>query len=212
MQNSNQKIVFPNPSFYSKKTLRKYAWLDKVITNLYPFFFQESEVIRSEVKVDGLNTETLMKYMGLVTEPVEEKVSMKLPGEFAIAFDGWGSQQTHDVCVFEVFSSKESSSSAKFLLVFLPFEKKECLDSASRKDFLQFVLSIFKKSLENVVCLIKGNRAANKAVADLFPTLLVGCYSRRFNLATEDILGDHDDVVKSVYRIMVKQKNLILAT
>lgn len=92
-----------------------------------------------------------------------------------------------------------------------PFENEECLDSASHKDFLEFVLSIFNKSLENVVCPIGENCATNKAVADLLQTPIVGCYSHRFNLAVGDILGDYDDVIESVYRIMVKLRNLIPA-
>lgn len=123
--------------------------------------------------------------------------------ESANAFDEWSSHQTHYVCVFAVFPNKEFSGFTKFLLRFSTFGNEKFLDSASRIDFLEFVLSIFNKSLENVMRLIGDNCATNKAVADLLQTQLVGCYSHRFHLAVEEILGDYDDVIESVYRIMV---------
>ena len=65
----------------------------------------------------------------------------------------------------------------------------------SHKNFLEYVLGVFDKTLDNVICLIGDNCSTNKLCADLCSLPLVGCASHRFNLEVQAFLENFEAII-----------------
>lgn len=57
--------------------------------------------------------------------------------------------------------------------------------------FISFVPLVFRKSVINIVCIVMENAAMINA--DHLGCGSVGCHSRRYNLAMNDLLGDYEE-------------------
>jgi len=68
----------------------------------------------------------------------------------------------------------------------------------SHKNFLEFVLRVFDKTLEDVICLVGDNCSTNKRLADICKMPLVGCASHRFNLEVQVFLEQHETLLSKV--------------
>ncbi len=74
-------------------------------------------------------------------------------------------------------------------------------------------LRIYKKSVNNVACLIGDNCATNRKIADLMGVPLIGCYSHRLNLAADDFLENatiSEGTVEVEAKIIVNKVSLIM--
>ena len=70
------------------KSVSQYLWLDpNVVRRLRPFDFVEDPLIREYIKLDPISTETLQKYMSLLTKQVETKIAKLLPHKITLIFD-----------------------------------------------------------------------------------------------------------------------------
>ncbi len=94
-----------------------------------------------------------MKYIDLLTTRVEQNVTAMLPSRFALVFDGWTVGDSHYVALFATFPAETTNGYDKLLLAFSPFDFETSQDSDNHLQFVTFVLSVFQKSLENVVVL-----------------------------------------------------------
>ncbi len=99
----------PDPStiksHYSSKILTVFSWLDWVNGDGLSFNFVEKPLTREYTKLPTISVETLMKYIGELTQELEAKISSILPEKFALVFDGWtlDGTSTHYMAVFATF-------------------------------------------------------------------------------------------------------------
>ncbi|KAG7355610.1 hypothetical protein IV203_000296 [Nitzschia inconspicua] len=200
-------------SFWPPKTQKLHCWISLIVDGLLPFSFCENEMARKYMKHGSIARNTLMKYIDQLSEIVENKIAEVLPMKFALVFDRWSSDDnTHYAAVFATFPdpTKEHRYS-KVLLSMSPMGDGDNLTAQEHHAFITDILGVYRKSWENVVCLIGENCSTNKATATAASLPLVGCASHRFNLAVKDILKDYSALTTCVYRLMKKLKNIIPA-
>ena len=78
-------------------------------------------------------------------------------------------------------------------------------------EHLTYVLSVYKKTFENVVANTGDNVATNKRIADRCGVKFVGCASHRLNLAVSAYLERHRPLLEKVSTLMEKLKSPKLA-
>jgi hypothetical protein len=83
-------------------------------------------------------------------------------------------------------------------LAFTPLLDESAFSAQNHRDLILFVLSIFRKSVENLICIIGDNCNVNKALADLLEIPLVGCAAHRFNLAIQKYLVNYSEIINKV--------------
>ena len=71
-------------------------------------------------------------------------------------------------------------------------------------DAIEYVLGVYNRNLENIVCLIGDNVAVNKSCANIIGVLLIGCASHKLNLAVTGFLNEHGSLFCKVNRLMGK--------
>ena len=99
----------------------------------------------------------------IVTKEVENKISTIFPDRYSLIIDGWTNASTHYFRVFASFSPNQSYS-GKVLLGFSPLLSESSLSASEYYEFLKYVLELYEKSLDNVVCLVCDNCEVNKAL------------------------------------------------
>lgn len=149
--------------------------------------------------------------MRALVEQVERKVSTILPDRFALVFDGQTTPEAHYVAVFATFPDKTETGFKEICLALSPMENEETQDANEHITFLHFVLSIFQKTMVNVVALIGDNCSVNQSISAKLGIPLIGCASHRFQLAVQEILKDYEVVIGEVNSLMVKLRTPILA-
>lgn len=149
--------------FQSKKADNYFGWYDFIINALLPFSFVQKPIIRDHVKYMPMALSTFMRYLPRLTQVVEEKVAARrLPQQFAIVLDGWTSGSTQFLAVFASFVADLKEGYETRLIAFSPMEDENHLDADEHIMFMTFVLQLYNKSWENVLCLIGDNCNVNK--------------------------------------------------
>lgn len=74
------------------------------------------------------------------------------------------------------------------LLGISPFDDETNLDANSHISLIEFVLSVYKMSLANVLSLTGENCNTNKAISNPMSIPFIGCASHLLNLAVNDML------------------------
>lgn len=74
-----------------------------------------------------------------------------------------------------------------------------------------FVLSLYGKDINIILCLIGYNCSTNRSLATRMNLSLLGCVSHRFNLSVDEIPNSQKNSIYCVRTIMVKFNNLIPA-
>lgn len=197
--------------FNSTKAGNYYGWFDLIINALLPFSFVQSKVAREHVKHDEMSLSTFMRYLPKLTEHVEKKIGSLLPKKISLVFDGWTTGSTHYLAVFASYPAKTTNGYDVRLLTFSPMGDECHLDAQEHVKFITYVLELYGKSWDNVICLIGDNCNTNKAVANNASVPLVGCASHRFNLAVQDILREEETCIAKIHSIMVKLRTLLLS-
>ncbi len=197
--------------FYRRRTTHIFGWFEFVVDGLQPFSVVENPTFLKQSRFDPISRKTLAKYLEALSSSVEEKIAQILPDKFAIVFDGWSCGDTHYVAVYATFPYNTPVGYRKVLLGFSPFEEETSQSAQEHYEYLEFVLSTFKKSFDNVAVLIGDNCNTKKALADKAGMLFVGCASHRFNLAMKYKLSAYQDLIQRVHELMKKLKNPIAA-
>ena len=96
-------------------------------------------------------------------------------------------------------------------MAFSPMFSKTNFTASDHYEFLQWVLSLYSKSNESVVAIIRNLVSTNKALANMFSKPLQGYASHRFNLAMKKILFLYHAKNTKVNTLMDKLKTLKLA-
>ena len=197
--------------FFNSKTVQMHGWLDLVLNGLLPFCIVDNPVFIRCVKFKPIARNTLSKYMSLLTQRVEQKVSAILPDKFAVIFDGWTANQTHFVGLFATFPSTATCGYDCVLLGFSPFENEESLSARAHLEYVTYVLGLFNRSLSNVVAFVGDNCSTNTSFASMVSGHYVGCASHRFNLALKDIFKEANTFIEKVHSVMKALRRPILA-
>ena len=88
----NSKLTF----VASPRAVNIYGWMDWVVMNGLPFSFVENEYNKKYTSLNPISRPTLMKYLELVEEKVEQKITVLLPEKFGITIDGWSDSSTSE--------------------------------------------------------------------------------------------------------------------
>ena len=162
-------------------------------------------------KFSNMDKDTLMRYLGVLTTIVETKISRTLPDTFSLIFDGWTHITTHYLGVLASWPSDTQGEYNFALLALSPLEDETSLSAAQHESFIRFVLSVYGRTSDNVICVIADNAGTNKAIAAALGTKFIGCASHRFNLAMKSILSSYEYLIGKVQLLMKKVRNLIPA-
>jgi hypothetical protein len=197
-----------------RKVQNIHDWIDWIVAKNLPFNFVEDNYTRKNVKLDSICTNTLKKYMKLLTEEVENRVTERLPQNFGIVFDGWSQGSEHYIALFACFPILNDSSEIPKLecplLAFqpLPFYDEEegeyQLTAEAHKRFVYDTLELYKRDDKSLLFLVGDNCATNKAFAELCGVPLVGCASHRLNLAVKQRLLPFEKVLTKIHGLMTK--------
>lgn len=76
--------------------------------------------------------------------------------------------------------------------------------------FLTYILELYEKSWDKVICIIGYNISVNRAISTKTRVRLIGCASHRFNPAVRDYLSDDKYLLTKVNELIVKLRTLLL--
>ena len=82
------------------------------------------------------------------------------------------------------------------------------LGSEMHADYIKQTLSLFGKSLENVIFVVGDNATVNQKLARILEKPLIGYASHRFNLAVSKVLQPQEPILKKVNELMKKLSSL----
>ena len=91
-----------------------------VVMCLLPFSIVDNNNMRRFFSFAGICRNTLTKYVHKLVLTVEHKISLTLPGKFALIFDGWSCGSTHYVAVYASYPSESAYGYSTALLSFGP--------------------------------------------------------------------------------------------
>ena len=148
--------------------------------------------------------------MKKITRQVEKK-SHDLPDKFALVIDGWTHGSTHFIGLFASYTYNNQNGCHTALLGFSPMINKTSFTAADHVEVIQYVLSVFNKSLANVVSIIGDNAEVNKFTANLCGIPLIGCASHKFQQAVSRYLDKNECLLNKINTLMGKLKPLELA-
>ena len=201
----------PLSFLYGKRAEQLFGWIDLVVSGLLPFSVVSNSTYRKHVRYEGINRETLGKYMRNLTFRVEAKIKEELPSQFAIFIDGWSAGDTHYVACFASYFREVANGYTLAVLGFSPLEDEASQSAKHHYEYIEFVLSLFERSFDNVVAVIGDNCTCNKSLANLIGCPLLGCSSHRFNLCVMDFIRESSNVIEKVNGLMRKLRYPIAA-
>ena len=148
--------------------------------------------------------------MNKMVSTVEKKISEKLPQFFGLMIDGWTEMgsSTHYLGVFGFISDKSTGQSVCPLLAFSPLIDESSYTADSHIEFLEFVLKVYDKSIQNVKFLVCDNENLNKSISRKLNIPMIGCESHRLNLAVKAALIDAQQEMDLVMELMKKLSSL----
>ena len=192
--------------FVNRKASTIFSWLEWIVMANLPFQFVENTLTRKNSKLEHISTDTLMKYLKLLTAQVEIKVSEELPPQFGIVIDGWTEGNRHYIAVFACYSIADKTKAP--LLAIAPPYDEENYDAASHKAFIGDVLELFKRGIHDLLFLVGDNAPVNKSLANLLGVPFIGCASHRFNLACKMYLVPFESSLSKINDLMKTLGNI----
>lgn len=133
---------------------------------------------------------------------VEEKMTGILLDMIALAFDGWSCESRYLVAVPASFESDNDRGPKQAMLRFSSLANETGHTTQEHKLFIKHVLCTYGRSWASVIALIGYNVSVNKRLASIIAKLLIGCASRRFNLAIKDMINANRYVFEVVQKPM----------
>ncbi|OWZ13847.1 hypothetical protein PHMEG_00012761, partial [Phytophthora megakarya] len=167
--------------YISERELIIFKW---VIMRDMAFMEVDNELTRELTGLrtsDHMCSKSVTTYIHALIPLVEVSIGETLPTRFAIMFDGWKNGTTHYAAIFAVFMQGERCM--EVLLGFSPPLDEQTYTAEAHRDLVVSVLSVYGKTLNDVVALIGDNCPTNKATANLLGINLLGCSCRKLNLA-----------------------------
>lgn len=195
----------------SRSALNIYGWIEWVCVSLKPFSFPEDPLTRKYTNLGCMTNVTLKKYMEKLVREVEQKISDDLPNIFSLVIDGWTKRSTHFIGLFASYPCNNQNGYCTVLLAFSPMVSETSFTASDHVEFIEYVLSVYNKNLENVVAITGDNAEVNKSIANLCKMPLIGCASHKFNLAVSAYLNNQEVLLDKINMLMGKLKSLKLA-
>ena len=203
--NNNTFPLLAQGKFPKAKTI--YCWLDWLSIGL-PFNFCEKEETRKYFNVKEFSSITLTNYMTKTVKLVEKR--LKKPSRtnspwWSMAGQKWEVQ--HFMLALMFFPSK-AGQTKYFFLALAPLVDETPYTAGNHLEMLEFVLSVYNKSLENVRFIVCYNEDLNKSIARKMGKLMTGCSSHRLNLAVKSTYLKFSDGNELVNKLMKKLSTL----
>ena len=174
--------LFPLLTQPKAKTI--YCRLDWLSTRL-PFNFCEKEATRKYSNLKDISSKTLTSYMTKTVKLVEKEFEKTLPDKFALMIDGWSKMGSSTHCWRLCFFPSKAGQTKYFFLTFAPLVDETSYTADNHLELLEFVLSVYNKSFENVSFIVCDNENLNKSIARKMGKLMIGCSSHCLNLAVK---------------------------
>ena len=173
-----------------------------VFTDTLTLNFVEKPNTRKNVRLKSISTKSLKKYMQLLTKALEKKISELLPNRFGQVFDGWSNGGIHYIATFATFDKQPENK--PILLAFSPLDDEQDLTAMSIYDLLVDTNDFYGKSLENLLFIVSDNCSTNQAIGNHTTVPFIGCASHRFNLAVQQYLEEHKELLGKIHELMKK--------
>ena len=157
---------------------------------------------RKNVRLKTICTKSLKKYMHLLTKALEEKISRILPDKFGQVFDGWSNAGVHYIATFATFDGQPENK--PILLAFSPVDDEQDLTAMSLYYFLVDTNDFYGKTIDNLLFIVSDNCKTNQAIAKHTTLPFIGCASHRFNLAVQQYLEEHEELLRKIHELMKK--------
>ena len=122
------------------------------------------------------------------TNEGSRKHNLDLPNQFSLAIDDSSKGSTHFVGLFAAYTEPNEKGYSSVLLSFSTMFDEKNFTAQDHYEHLTYVLSVYKKTFENVVAITGDNVATNKRIGDRCGVKFVGCASQRLNLAVSAYL------------------------
>lgn len=166
-----------------------YKWLDWIVMDEHELSFCEKDHTRENMNLPKICSKTLKKYMFMLVDVVEKKITTLAlaRSRYALIFDGCTEDFTHFLGLFITIPTQDKASSSFhiYLLAFAPFLDKTTFIAVIHRDFIPSTLDWYQLPISNLICLIGDNCSTNCATTDLLGFPLLGCRSHCLNLAVE---------------------------
>lgn len=153
--------------------------------------------------------------MHKVTKAVEVKIAAEMPEVFGLLFDGWTHDSEHFIAVFAFYEidgvAYRPLQAMAPVLEPLDEDADEAViahNAEAHRDAFVLVLTVFGKSVDQVIYLVSDNCPLNKKLARLLDIPLVGCPSHRLNLAVSIITEPLEDTLGNIQKLMVRLRTL----
>ncbi|RLN87599.1 hypothetical protein BBJ28_00027238 [Nothophytophthora sp. Chile5] len=195
-------------AFMDTKSQTLYCWIDWTVSCNLPFSFPENATVRKYSSLPDICTETLIKYLGLLTTEVEQIVSSVLPAKFGVIFDGWTFHSEHYIAVFATFEHDGHAETVLLAMAPLVDDEVEDHSAEAHVTFLRSILGIFNRTTDDLLFVTGDNCSTNGRVAALLGRPLVGCSSHRLHLAVKSYLSDYETLLGKVNTLMCKLRCL----
>ncbi|KAG3200898.1 hypothetical protein PC128_g4296 [Phytophthora cactorum] len=182
-----------------------YHWMEWVVDRNMPLSEVDHPTTRSMSRLKPISSKTLKKYLAATTRAVEKEIAKTTPPTFGAMYDGWTCFSEHYVALYIVFW--KDGQLFYVLLAIAPLDEAD-LTAASHCTYIQNILMIFGQSGESLKFFIGDNCTTNQMTATMLGVPLVGCASHRFNLATKNVLAEHEEMVGAVRALMVALRTM----
>lgn len=139
-----------------------------------------------------------MKYLFLLAETVEAKISERFTDKFAVIFDGLFHYGTYFASIFFSYPEENDDGFLSTCVAFSPLENEDDESADAHVELIDYVINLYKKARSNVVAVIDDNFNVKKAVTSQLDCHFVGCDSHRFNLAVKDVIQGHCGLIDDI--------------
>lgn len=95
------------------------------------------------------------------------------------------------------------------LIGFSSSESELTQNAENHVEFLKYLLSLLKKSVDDVVDLIRDDCSTNQRMAWLLNKEFAGCYRHRFNLAVEEMTVSESKMIPDTRKFIERFSNPI---
>ena len=131
----------------SSKAKNIYSCLEWVICGAHPYSFVEVNLNRKCANIELISRNIFVKYLGLLTQKVEESIKKALPPRFGLNMDGWSeaSRSTHYVAIFAVFRDSSNQTNID-LLSFSPLLSEEELSADKHMELIDYAMGLFERT------------------------------------------------------------------
>lgn len=163
------------------------------------------------LRYGSISVKSLMTCLTKLAAVVERKERDNLPSKFTLIFELGTVSDTHYVSKYACFTAQTPVAYLQVMLLLSPMGDESSPDAAEHLDFTIRIVSLFDRSLFNVVRIVGDNCNINKCIANLAQKPLVGCASYLVKFSVSNISEFEMVSVAAVKNLMQILSKLIPA-